>query len=205
MVQRCQRVGVGIYVDAVINHMTNYPSPGVGSNGTAYSKYSYPGLYGPGDFHPPCVVDNYQSGGQCPGLRAVLPAGSQYRSPLGPAEDRRLPDHAGAFRGRRLSHRRGETHPAGGARRHSRDRGFHDDGGGTPTAILFSRGERRGREALSPRDYFGEAYGSGGAADITEFTFVGVGDKFRALGGQHISQLNPNGHPAASSRRRRGG
>jgi len=34
-------------------------------------------------------------------------------------------------------------------------------------------------EALSPRDYFGEAYRSGGAADITEFTFVGVCDKFR--------------------------
>jgi alpha-amylase len=50
-------------------------------------------------------------------------------------------------------------------------------------------------EALSPHDYFGEAYASGGAADITEFTFVGVGDKFRQMGGQHISQLNPNGSP----------
>src|SRR2546426_6671001 len=61
MVQRCKAVGVGIYVDAVINHMTNYPSPGVGSNGTAYTKYEYPGLYTPSDFHAPCVVSNYQS------------------------------------------------------------------------------------------------------------------------------------------------
>ena len=52
-------------------------------------------------------------------------------------------------------------------------------------------------EALSPHDYFGEAYASGGAADITEFTFVGVGDKFRGIGGQHISQLNPNGPPGS--------
>ena len=44
-------------------------------------------------------------------------------------------------------------------------------------------------EALAPRDYFGEAYRSGGAADITEFIFVGVGDKFRRIGGQRISQL----------------
>ena len=51
MVKRCANVGVGIYVDAVINHMTNFPSPGVGSNGTAYSKYNYPGLYAPTDFH----------------------------------------------------------------------------------------------------------------------------------------------------------
>src|SRR5207248_7644405 len=44
----------------VINHMTNYPSPGVGSNGTTYSKYDYPGLYTPTDFHAPCTVNNYQ-------------------------------------------------------------------------------------------------------------------------------------------------
>ena len=61
MVQRCKAVGVGIIVDAVINHMTNFPSPGVGSNGTAYTKYDYPGLYSPSDFHPPCTVSNYQS------------------------------------------------------------------------------------------------------------------------------------------------
>jgi alpha-amylase len=52
-----------------------------------------------------------------------------------------------------------------------------------------------GGEALSPRDYFGEGYSSGGAADITEFTFAGVGNKFRGVNGEHISQLNPNGSP----------
>ena len=51
MVTRCQAAGVGIMVDAVINHMTNFPSPGVGSNGTAYTKYHYPGLYASTDFH----------------------------------------------------------------------------------------------------------------------------------------------------------
>ena len=61
MVTRCHAAGVDIIVDAVINHMTNYPSPGVGSNGTAYSKYSYPGLYTSGDFHTPCALNNYQS------------------------------------------------------------------------------------------------------------------------------------------------
>src|SRR5262249_1153220 len=59
MVNRCKAVGVGIIVDAVINHMTNYPSPGVGSNGTAYTKYNYPGLYAPADFHPTCTVNDY--------------------------------------------------------------------------------------------------------------------------------------------------
>ncbi|HEX2777912.1 MAG TPA: alpha-amylase family glycosyl hydrolase, partial [Gemmatimonadaceae bacterium] len=61
MVARCRTAGVDIIVDAVINHMTNFPSPGTGSNGTAYTKYSYPGLYTPADFHPPCEVNNYQN------------------------------------------------------------------------------------------------------------------------------------------------
>jgi alpha-amylase len=59
MVQRCKAAGVGVYVDAVINHMTNSPSPGVGSNGTSYTKYNYPGLFGPSDFHPGCIVNDY--------------------------------------------------------------------------------------------------------------------------------------------------
>lgn len=59
MVNRCQAVGVDIIADAVINHMTNFPSPGVGSNGTAYTKYDYPGLYSPTDFHTPCARDRY--------------------------------------------------------------------------------------------------------------------------------------------------
>src|SRR5436190_8257092 len=59
MVTRCKAAGVDIIVDAVINHMTNFPSPGVGSNGTAYSKYNYPGLYTFSDFHPACALPNY--------------------------------------------------------------------------------------------------------------------------------------------------
>src|SRR5213592_3109886 len=61
MVTRCNKVGVGIIADAVINHMTNFPSPGTGSNGTAYTKYEYPGLYTASDFHTPCALNNYQS------------------------------------------------------------------------------------------------------------------------------------------------
>ncbi|HVZ75001.1 MAG TPA: alpha-amylase family protein [Polyangia bacterium] len=56
MVRRCAAVGVGIYVDAVINHMTAQAS-GVGSHGTRFTKYAYPGVYAAGDFHaPPCAI-----------------------------------------------------------------------------------------------------------------------------------------------------
>src|SRR6185312_14569779 len=33
-----------------------------------------------------------------------------------------------------------------------------------------------GNEALRPADYYGEAHSSGGASDIIEFIFVGVGN-----------------------------
>src|SRR5881409_2968205 len=194
MVQRCKSVGVDIYVDAVINHMTNYPSPGVGSNGTAYSKYDYPGLYGPSDFHSPCTVNNYQSAANVQdcelfslpdlntGLESVRQKIAGYLIMLA-----RL-----GVAGFRID-----------AAKHIQqveldgilaivDSTLRAEGRPVPYYFLEVIGGGAG-EALSPRDYYGEAYASGGAADITEFTFVGVGDKFRGIGGQHISQLNPNG------------
>ena len=51
MVRTCHRAGVKVYVDAVINHMTGQRGGGVGSAGTAYEHFSYPGLYGYDDFH----------------------------------------------------------------------------------------------------------------------------------------------------------
>lgn len=50
MVQRCNAVGVDIYVDAVINHMTGVGS-GTGVAGSSYSAYNYPGNYQTQDFH----------------------------------------------------------------------------------------------------------------------------------------------------------
>ena len=50
MVERCNAVGVGIYVDAVINHMTGVRS-GIGVAGSPYGEYDYPGLYTYDDFN----------------------------------------------------------------------------------------------------------------------------------------------------------
>jgi alpha-amylase len=197
MVQRCRAVGVDIYVDAVINHMTNYPSPGVGSNGTAYTKYDYPGLYAPADFHTPCTVDNYQDAANVqdcelfglPDLNTGLPA---VRHTI--AGYLIMLARAGVA-GFRID-----------AAKHIQQVELDDilaivdsamTAEGRPIPYYFLEVSGGANEALSPHDYFGEAYGSGGAADITEFTFGGVGDKFRGIGGQHISQLNPNG-PAGS-------
>ena len=56
MVRTCRAAGVKVIVDAVINHMTGQGSVSYG--GVHYTKYSYPGLYGPSNFHGPT--------GQCP-------------------------------------------------------------------------------------------------------------------------------------------
>lgn len=57
MVQRCAAVGVGIYVDAVLNHMSAQPN-GTGSAGTKFKKYSYPELWSLEDFRtPPCAIE----------------------------------------------------------------------------------------------------------------------------------------------------
>ncbi len=50
MVRRCNDVGVEVWVDAVINHMS-FAESGVGSAGTMFTKYGYPGLYEDHHFH----------------------------------------------------------------------------------------------------------------------------------------------------------
>jgi len=193
MVTRCNAVNVGIIVDAVINHMTNFPSPGVGSNGTSYSKYEYPGLYTAADFHTPCAVTNYQSAANVQdcellslpdlntGLASVRQKIADYLlmlARLGVAGFRiDAAKHIQQVELNDILARMNSTLTAEGRQ--------------LPYVFLEVIGGSG--EALSPRDYFGEGYSSGGAADITEFTVVGVGNKFRGINGEHISQLNPNG------------
>jgi alpha-amylase len=50
MIDRCHAAGVQVYADAVINHMSGEQS-GVGSAGSTFTKYSYPGIYESHDFH----------------------------------------------------------------------------------------------------------------------------------------------------------
>jgi alpha-amylase len=196
MVTRCKDAGVDIIADAVINHMTNYPSPGVGSNGTEYTKYEYPGLYTATDFHTPCALTNYQSAANVqdcelfslPDLKTELASVRQkiadyllMLARLGVAGFRvDAAKHIQQVDLDSILHRVNTTLTA--------------EARPLPYIFLEVVGNGVG-EALGPRDYFGAGYSSGGAADITEFTFTGVGDKFRGIGGQHISQLNPAGSP----------
>lgn len=197
MVNRCKAVGVGIYVDAVINHMTNFPSPGTGSNGTAYSKYSYPGLYTEADFHPPCTVSNYQDAANVQDCELFsLPDLDTSR----PTVRQKIADYL------LMLARLGVAGFRIDAAKHIQQVDLDEilkrvdnalAAEGRPIPYWFLEVSAGSGEALQPHDYFGEGYSSGAAADITEFTFRGVQDKFLGNGGQHISQLNPNGPPGS--------
>lgn len=56
MVQRCNNVGVDIYVDAVINHMA--AGGGTGTAGSNYGNKQFPD-YSVQDFHTSCAINNY--------------------------------------------------------------------------------------------------------------------------------------------------
>jgi alpha-amylase len=195
MVRRCNVAGVDIYADAVINHMT--AGSGVGSNGTVYTKYSYPGLYTPSDFHTPCTVDNYQSAANV--QECELFGLADLNTGLGSVRQKIADYLVGLARlgvpGFRID-----------AAKHIQpveldsvlvlvDHTLAAEGRSLP--YYFGEVIDNGGEAVHAADYYGLAYSSGGAADITEFKFHGVGDKFLGTGGQRLAQLNPNG-PAGS-------
>jgi alpha-amylase len=83
--------------------------------------------------------------------------------------------------------------------------GHHARSEGRPLPYWFLEVAAGSGEALQPRDYFGEGYSSGGAADITEFTFRGVGDKFLRRAGSASPSSTPTARREASSPPRRGG
>ncbi|EGG02960.1 alpha-amylase [Melampsora larici-populina 98AG31] len=51
MVNRCNAAGVGVIVDAVVNHMTSGRPEGFGTSGSSFSHYSYDDIYDYHDFH----------------------------------------------------------------------------------------------------------------------------------------------------------
>ncbi len=71
MVTACHTAGVKVYADAVINHMTGQGAASYG--GASFTKYDYPGIYSPSDFH------HYPN--DCPAVRRT-------RSTTGPQHHR---------------------------------------------------------------------------------------------------------------------
>jgi alpha-amylase len=197
MVTRCNAVHVDIYVDAVINHMTagTGTGTGTGSNGTLYTKYNYPGLYTQSDFHTPCSVNNYQSAANVQDCELVGLADLNTGST---SVQQKIADYlvglarlgVAGFRIDAAKHIQPVELNAILAKVNQTLAAES-----RPLPYYFAEVIDYGGEAVKAHDYFGLGYSSGGAADITEFKFRGVGDKFLHTGGQYLAQLNPNGLP----------
>ncbi|MBF2086920.1 alpha-amylase family protein [Thermoleptolyngbya sp. C42_A2020_037] len=71
MIRRCHAAGVKVYADAVINHMAGVEQ-GIGSAGSAFTKYEYPGIYQPQDFND-CRrnIESYQNHDEVTGCELV--------------------------------------------------------------------------------------------------------------------------------------
>ena len=188
MVARCRAAGVDIYADAVINHMA--PGDGVGSNGTPFTRYHYASLYGPSDFHPSCALNNYQSAANVQDCELLglpdLDTGS-------PAVQQKIADYltglarlgVAGFRIDAAKHIQPVELNAIVGRMNA---ALVAEGRAVP--YVFLEVIDPGTEAVHAADYHGLGYSSGGAADITEFMFRPVGDRFLRTGGHRVAELS---------------
>lgn len=199
MVTRCARVGVGIYVDAVINHMTGQAS-GTGSNGTRFTKYDYPGTYTEADFHmPQCGIADTDY--------ASNPAGVQECELLSLSDlntgDDRVQTKIAAYLARLVD---------------LGVRGFRIDAAKHMAAadieailqkVRASVGDEKapyyffevfslGSEAITPENYLqiGAAIGDE-RADVIEFRYALLGNPFLGRGGASLSDLAQLGGSAS--------
>lgn len=187
MVTRCKAAGVDIYVDAVINHMT--AGGGTGSNGTVYTKYNYPGLYTQADFHPSCSVNDYSSAANVQDCELVGLADLNTGSA---SVQQKIADYLASLV------RLGVAGFRIDAAKHMQpveldailDRVNQAlSGEGRPLPYWFAEVIDHGGEAVRREQYYGLAFGTGGAVDITEFRYRGVGEKFTGSGGQKLADL----------------
>ncbi len=191
MVRRCAAVGVAIYADTVINHMTAQ-ARGVGSNGTAFTKYSYPGLYAAADFHsPPCTIaaTDYQNSAdrvrrcELVGLADLDTSSDHVRDAIAGYFSSLLALGVSGFRVDAAKHvdpadldaiLRRVRAPAG------------------PLPYYFFEVIDHGGEAIAATDYL--TTGAGAAdVDITEFKYAAVSDAFLGAGGASLAGLRTLG------------
>lgn len=197
MVKTCADAGVAIYVDAVINHTTGQTS-GVGSNGTKFTKYAYPGLYTASDFHQPtCFIADADFTTNADHLRrcellhlADLDTGAAHvQSTLTAYLASLIEMGVRGFRVDAAKHILPADLDAILAAVRAATPGF-------PAPYFFFEVTYSDGEVVAPADYFGVGHASTVALDVTEFKVSAIGDAFLARGGAKISGLKDFGSSA---------
>lgn len=170
MVARCKAVGVDIYADVVINHMT--AGSGTGSAGTVYTKYNYPSVpYTSLDFNTPCGIDSYAVASQVQNCELVglsdLNTGSEtVRTRVA---EYLIALHALGIAGYRVD--AAKHVPAVDLEAILTKVNAAATTAGRPKPFVFLEIINGGAEAVTPQQYFGVGFASGGATDITDFTY----------------------------------
>ena len=194
MVRRCAAAGVAIYVDAVVNHMTAQAS-GVGSHGTRFTKYAYPGVYAAADFHaPPCTIADadYQS----------APDRVRRCELLGLADLDTSSEHVRAAIAGYLA-----ALVELGVKGFRIDAAKHIDPidldailqkvdeavGADARPYYYFEVVDHGGEAIHASDYLPTGQGAAEAVDVIEFKYSAVADAFAHLGGQTVAGLHTLG------------
>jgi alpha-amylase len=186
MVARCRAAGVGIYVDAVLNH-TTAQATGTGSGGTQFTKYGYPDLFTQANFHAPvCQIQDSDYAFSAEHVQRCELVGLADLDTGSPTVQAKLAGYlsellALGVRGFRLD-----------AAKHVAPADL--------SAILAQVAPRPGEQPyyfLEVIDYGGEAVhatdyldvGGGAEVDVTEFKFQGVGDAFLGRNGKTLASL----------------
>ncbi len=194
MVQACAAAGVDVYVDAVINHTSSQLS-GTGSNGTAFTKYAYPGLYTATDFHQPtCQIApaDYTTSAlhvqtcELESLADLDTGADKVRTTLANYLIALVELGVHGFRIDSAKHISPIDLDAIVTKVAAATPSF-------PTPFFFFEVEDPGGEVVVPSDYYGVGNGSGIQPSVTEFLYGGIGDRFLNASGLTLSNLKTFG------------
>ena len=187
MIARCRAVGVEVYADVVINHMT--AGSGTGSAGSVYTKYNYPDApFVSADFNPACSINTYMVATQVQlcelvGLSDLRTSAENVRARLA----KYLIDlHQLGVAGFRVDAAK-HVPPADLESIMTRVNAAAT-AAGRPKPYVFLEVIGSAGEAVTPQQYFGVGFASGGATDITDFTYgARISDAFLTRNGRTLA------------------
>ena len=171
MVSRCKAVGVDTYADVVINHMT--AGSGTGSAGTVYTKYNYPSVpYSQLDFHNACGINSYLNQFQVQNCELVglsdLATESEFVRTT--VANYLIALNALGVAGYRVD--AAKHVPAADLEAILTKVNNAAQAAGRPRPyVFFEIIYGASGDAVTPQQYYGVGFASGGSSDITEFTY----------------------------------
>ena len=183
MVTRCKAAGVDIYADVVINHMT--AGSGTGSAGSVYTKYSYPAVpFTSVDFHSACGIDSYAVQAQVQNCELVGLADLETSSE---AVREKIAQYLIALNALGIAGYRVDAAkhvPAADLDAILSKVNVAAAAAGRPKPFVFLEVIQGSGDAVTPLQYYGVGYASGGTTDITDFNYGNqVSDAFSARNG----------------------